>query len=194
MRFKDFLKESTSELSDAQVNWILVHTNYSYMQTPEKVRELMWMDNGRIQFKLNALSISGLHQDKQPLPKDIRFGECQFFRLRDSKISNFDILPNSIQKLSFELTVDGPKSFKGIEKVLDKCQQIGITDRFINGFSYLLSVKGLTNVYIEDLMDGNKRLEILDLLKIISKHLGKGGNAVFDFQEELMDAGLEKYL
>jgi hypothetical protein len=114
--------------------------------------------------------------------------------LRDSKISNFDILPNSIQKLSFELTVDGPKSFKGIEKVLDKCQQLGITDRFTSGFSYLLSVKGLTNVYIEDLMDGNKRLEILDLLKIFSKHLGKGGNAVFDFQEELMDAGLEKYL
>jgi len=141
MRFKDFLKESISELSDAQVNWILAHTNYSYMQTPEKVRELMWMNNGRIQFKLNALSIAGFNQVKQPLPKDIRFGECQFFRLRDSKISDFDILPNSIQKLSFESSVDGPKSFKVIEKVLDKCQQIGITDRFTHVFSYFLSVK-----------------------------------------------------
>jgi hypothetical protein len=32
------------------------------------------------------------------------------------------------------------------------------------------------------------------LLKIMQKYLGKGGNSVFDFQEDLMDAGLEKYL
>ena len=187
MKLAEILKEQ-EELSEEQSSWL-----NKYAVDLELAKESFMIDTtGKIIPKvLKSISIDGYHQNNEKFPEYIKFGNVERFRIFDSSINTFEMLPEKLLTLSI-LTDSNIPSLKGISKYLKECKIIGINRNVKSGFLDLFNVRGLSSIVLKG-MAYEKITEYQTLIRIMNNHLSSLERDVFECQSELLDNDLGSF-
>ncbi len=131
-----------------------------------------------------SVGLTGSHLKSLPCAFNIVEGD---FNVDSNELASFQNLPHSIGGW-LDLNQNKITSLVGINKTIKRCHSIDLSRNPIEeGGLGLLLIENLRQVHAFKDGDFSKALEI------IGKYLGQGKAGVLKCQEELEEAGLEKY-
>jgi hypothetical protein len=131
----------------------------------------------------------------------MRFQFSENFAIEYSVLTSFEVFPKITESILFCRDVELPNdSLKGLSSRVKFCNSITINNKARSGFLELFKIKGLSDKQSFPIIANTENSNVFrdwsklkKVVSIVNKHLKDPNGNVFDCQNEMVDAGLERF-
>ena len=192
------LHESREMLDKPQLEWLkkFVEVYEDLTTTSRADFSNFYVENGKICCTQNVLSFSNFHEGQDNIPPYIKFGKVLKITFEKGVIlHSFKLFPEEAESI----TIREMFPLKGLSRQVKKCNSIHISYPFISGslefFKLKTPLEKVTRskaIANTSLSKSKEFIDYMNFVRIVNKNLKEGD--IFQFQDEMVEAGLESFL